>query len=798
MSIRKFTDPKTGNVEVYKKKHIKWSLGNKILLTVFILLVLFLTLFVGSNLAFQALTGTTISDCYTEAMDIVEQSTEETFRINATTNIYYADGSKMARLAQGTSSNYLEYEDIPEYAVNAFIAVEDRSFWTNDGYDLKAIARAALSIVANGGEINQGGSTITQQLCKLVFLNSEQTVERKAREIFLAYGITQKYSKEQIMEWYINYCCFANNIYGLKDAATAYLGKDVDELSLSEICYLCAIPNLPEYYNPWKNPENAITRRNLILDGMLELGMISQTEFDSAIQEEIEIAPESSQYGLSYNDETTYAIQCATKVLMEQSGFEFENRFETMSEYEDYQDAYDAAYAEANQQLYIGGYTIETSIQPEYQDELQTILDETLEFDSATGEDGVYNLQGAITVVDNHTNKVVSIIGRRTQEGLNSVNYNRAYQFTRQPGSVIKPLIVYAPALEIGYTADSILREVDVQEAYEAYEDGDAFSQLQGSRVTLRESVEESLNGAALYLYEQITPERGLSYLLEMDFSNIVPNDYYLSSALGGLTYGASTVEMASAYSTLTNFGEYTPVDCIVAITDHEGNSIYEETESVDVYDSSAAIEMTDILMGVLDTGTAAHLNWDSYSDLPAAAKTGTTNNSTNGWFCGYTAPYSVAVWVGNDDNTPVDGLSGETYPSYIWREAMLMLLDDYDPYSNRYRSVFDYVEEEEEENSSDGSNILDDILDFLNPDNNETDPETMEEERQNDEPGMWRVVDGGANVRDGASSDSNVLFALEGGTEVYVVSYDEYWAEVLIDGSTYYIYTPLLEPAGN
>ena len=138
--------------------------------------------------------------------------------------------------------------------------MEDRSFWSNKGYEIKAMARAALSILTDR-EISQGGSTITQQLCKLVFLNNEKTVERKVKEIFLAKNVTEKYSKEQIMEWYINYCCFANNIYGLEDAAETYLEKEAGDLTLSETCYLCAIPNRPEYYDPWKDPKKAIERR---------------------------------------------------------------------------------------------------------------------------------------------------------------------------------------------------------------------------------------------------------------------------------------------------------------------------------------------------------------------------------------------------------------------------------------------------------------------------------------------------------------------------------------------------------
>lgn len=719
-----------------------------------ILLLLLILIVGGGSLLFYWISGITIRECYEEAESIAEEMTEDSFRLNSTTSIYYADGSLMAELRKEASSHYLEYEEIPEDAVNAFVAIEDRTFWENDGYDVKGIIRAGLSLLTEQ-EISQGGSTITQQLCKLALLENENDYARKVKEIFLARNVTETYEKEQIMEWYINYCCYANNIYGLKDATEAYLGKSVDELTLSEICYLCAIPNSPEYYDPWEYPDHAIERRDKILAAMLDEKMITEEEYAYAVTEEIEVKEETAT-GYTPDDETTYAISCAAEILMEENGFSIENDFETMEEYEAYQEAYDAAYEEAVGRLYTDGYTIHTSIIPEYQDMIQEAIDHNLSSSTETSENGIYNLQGAVTAVDNQTHKVIGIVGRRTQEGTDIINYNRAYQYYRQPGSSIKPLVVYTPALMMGYDKDSILTNVDVQSAYAVYKRGEAVTSLSGPSYTLQNAVTWSRNGCAMVLYDEITPEQGLSYLLDMGFSRIVPDDYYLSSCLGGLTYGVNTVEMASAYSALANYGVYTKGDCITSMVSPDGDELYQEPKQGTIYERNAAIEMTDIMEDVIQSGTAAGMNWDNASDLPAAGKTGTTNDDTNGWFCGYTAPYTVAAWVGKDNNKTVDGLYGTYNPIYIWKDVMLGLTENYEGKNGIFGA-----KKEAEEGQQDGE--------------------------------IWTVVGSGANVRDSASSSSNVVFALPGGTKVQVIDYGEDWSKVLIDGKTYYIYSPLL-----
>ncbi|MCD7864654.1 MAG: transglycosylase domain-containing protein, partial [Clostridiales bacterium] len=643
----------------------------KVILAVCIALV---ALFLAGNLALYAKTGETLFSIAQEAKELVENSTEDDFKYAETTYVYSADGIKIAELAEDTDATFLTYDEIPADVVNAFVAVEDRTFWTNSGIDMKGIVRVCLNYVRTRGEVAEGASTITQQLARSAFLSNEKTMLRKIKEIFIARELTKNYSKEDIMTFYCNTCCFANGIYGVEDAANTYFGKSVDELTLSETAYLCAIPNRPEYYNPLSSPENALTRRDKILEDMEECGYITSAECEEAQVQSIEVA-EPEEDDTFYNYETTYAINCAVRYLMKLDGFDFQYEFETDEEYETYNDEYDECYAQAKHKLYTGGYEIYTTIDLEAQSELQEILDEELSFSDDLTDDGIYELQGALTVINNLTGKVVAIIGGRSQEDISNVySLNRAYQGYAQPGSSFKPLVVYTPALNDGYTASSMLTNIDVTTAKEST--SSEISSMSGSRMTLRSAVENSENGCAYWLFNQITPKVGLSYVTEMGFTRIVPDDYTLSASLGGLTYGVSTVEMANAYATLENHGEYTQTDCIEAIYDSDGDDIYEEPESKTVYDRSAADAMTDVLEGVLTRGTAKGAKWSSASDIAAAGKTGTTNDYKAGWFCGYTPYYTIAVWVGCDTPKTVSGLMGNTYPLYIWKAAMLYMTD--------------------------------------------------------------------------------------------------------------------------
>lgn len=664
-------------LKVARKKDFFRRLRNVIL----ILAIAFCALFAAGNLMLKKATGQTLIDCMREAKDLVDSSTPDTFRLAQTSYIYSDDGTQLAALAESEDATYLGYEDIPADVVNAFVSVEDRTFWNNSGVDYKGILRVCVNYVKTKGQVAEGASTITQQLARGTFLSNEKTLSRKIKEIFIARQLTKKYTKEQIMEFYCNSCCFANGIYGVEDASQKYFGRSVSDLSLSETAYICAIPNRPEYYNPLKNSENAISRRNKILQDMYECDYITKDAGDAALAENITVAEVSDEEDTFYNYEATYAINCAIRYLMKQDGFEFKSHFEDDADYDTYNVYYDEMYKQAKHKLYTGGYKVTTTMNLKAQKNLQKIFDKELAFNTKVDEStGIYQFQGAMTVIDNETGKVVAMIGGRSQDELQQTySLNRGFQSFKQPGSSIKPLVIYTPALEEGYDANSTLTEIDVKAAKKST--SEKISKMSGQKMSLRYAVEDSKNGCAYSLYNIITPKVGLSYIENMNFSKIVQQDYTLSSGLGGLHHGTNTVEMANAYSTLENHGEYRQADCISSILDASGNEIYEEPESKTVYTRSASDQMTDILEGVLNSsaGTAKGLKWSSASDVAAAAKTGTTNDNNVAWFCGYTPYYTISVWVGYDYPKSVKGLRGNTYPAYIWKEAMLYMIDGKD-----------------------------------------------------------------------------------------------------------------------
>lgn len=612
-------------------------------------------------------------DWNTEAERIVNAVDKSDFNINEASTIYASDGSVLAIVKEDAETSYLDYNDIPQYAIDAFVAVEDRSFWSNPGFDIKGIMAAGYEMITSE-EQARGASTITQQLVKNTYLTNERSIERKAKEILISIALTKQFSKREIMEFYINNVCYANGIYGLSGAAKAYFDSDVKDLSLSQIAYLCAIPNRPSYYDPYVDPSVALTRRDKILEDMLECGYITEGQMMRAKAERIVI----KQPEKVFNDTlTTYAVDCAIEYLMKLDGFNFQYSFNDKDSYEAYHELYNEQYSKMRHELYTGGYKVYTTLDKELYNKLQAILDENLSFNSSINEEtGIYELQGAITCIDNETGKVLALVGGRSQENDGfTYSLNRAFQSYRQPGSTFKPIAVYTPALEseYGYTANTTVYNIDVTKAKE--KDVDVQS-LRGSAYTLRNAVEFSRNGVAWQIFDKITPKVGMSYITNMNFNKICPDDYYNASALGGLTYGTTTVEMASAYATLANHGMYKEPTCLVKVLNNEEQNIFQDYSTKTIYTAKSADDMVDILKGVLTNGTASNLKWGRSSDIEAFAKTGTTNDSKDGWLCGSTPYYSIAVWVGFDIPKELNNLYGATYPGQIWKQSMLAATD--------------------------------------------------------------------------------------------------------------------------
>lgn len=603
--------------------------------------------------------GKKIENLYHDAKAKVAASSEETFKASQTSLVYDSEGNLLSKLKGEKDVYYLDIDNIPYYVKTAFISTEDKKFYSHNGIDFKGILRAAKAIITDR-KISQGGSTITQQLARNIYLNYEKTWQRKVEEMFIAMELEKLYDKSEILEFYINNVYFSNGYYGIQAASKGYFNRDVKALSLSQMAFLCAIPNNPSLYDPVVNMENTLKRRDRVLLAMKEDGKITDEEYEAAVAEEIVLERPVTEKN---NYAETYIYYSATRKLMEAKGFEFRYQFDDEAQKAEYDEAYSAMYEECQKSLYTGGYRIYTSINLTRQDELQAAVDEGLADFTEVDGDGIYTLQGAATCIDNATGRVVAIVGGREQN-LPGYTLNRAYQSFRQPGSSIKPLIVYTPILETGeYTPSTIV--VD-----EKTEDGPKNSNdsYEGN-ITLRRAVAESKNTVAWSLFEKLTPKVGLSYIEKMNFSKIEDGDYVLSTALGGFTTGVSPVEMASGYATLANDGIYREPDCIVKILDADGEVLVGETqEEIRVYKENSARMMTDMLKGVLTEGTGKSLAIDG---ITLAGKTGTTNDNKDGWFVGYSTYYTTSVWVGYDMPKKMKGLSGASYPGKIWKSFM-------------------------------------------------------------------------------------------------------------------------------
>ncbi|MCR5416139.1 MAG: PBP1A family penicillin-binding protein [Pseudobutyrivibrio sp.] len=599
-----------------------------------------------------------VSDLKSEASSLVKQSSPETFRQTETSIVYDANGETISVLKGEKDVYYLTYNEIPAYVTQAIISIEDKKFYKHKGVDYKAIIRAAIAMVKNG-EATQGGSTITQQLARTMYLSNEKTWQRKVEEIYIASELEERYSKEDILEFYLNNVYFANGYYGIQAAAKGYFSKDASELTLSEICYLLAIPNSPTYYDPVLNPDHTMKRRNIILGSMYKDKIISEQTYNNALAEEIVLNRPDS---IKNNYVETYTYYCATRVLMEMDGFEFKTDFSTTNGRKSYEKQYAQSYDQWNRTLFTEGYRIYTSIDMNMQNQLQQTIDENLSEFQDLNDEGIYALQGAAVSIDNETGQVVAIVGGRTQD-VSGYTLNRAFQSYRQPGSSIKPLLVYTPQLERGYTPDTIVFDQPIEDGPE--NSNGAYS----GEITLRQAVMYSKNTIAWQLYEELTPQVGMKYLKNLGFSQLVEEDYGMAACLGGLTVGVSPLEMATGYATIENDGYMRNPGCITKITDADGNIIYEaKPEEIEIYEENATRNMTSMLESVITDGTAKGA---ALTDMPCAGKTGTTNSNRDGWFVGYTRYYTTSVWVGYDIPKKVPGLTGSSYPARIWQQYM-------------------------------------------------------------------------------------------------------------------------------
>lgn len=604
-----------------------------------------------------------LDKCREIAYDKLAQMDRSDFSMLSDTVIYDKDGKQIGLINAG-HYQYMDINHISMNLQNGYIAQEDRRFKNHNGVDWIATFRAGLALIKHGGEVTQGGSTITQQVIKNTYLTQERTFTRKIVEILLAPELEKKYSKADIMEFYCNTNFYGHRCYGVEAASLYYFGKHAEDLAPEEAAVLIGISNSPSAYDPVSHPDASKNKRDDVLKSMNEVGYLSNEDYEEAVSSPLKIVQKETE-GTDENYQSSYAIHCAALELMKMDGFEFQYTFDNKEDYTLYSERYTAAYSEQSDRIRAGGFQIYTSLDSGLQAVLQTQIDASLSGFTELQENGKFALQGAGVIVDNKTNYVTAIVGGRGADD----PFNRAYLSARQPGSTIKPLIDYGPAFDTGeYYPTRMVND-------HKWEKGPSNSgRRYFGNVTVREALNRSLNTVAWQILEDIGIDFGLSYLGEMEFQKLSYVDNQVPSlSIGGFTNGVRVVDMAKGYSTLANGGVYNDRTCIVKILhEKEGELTKDMTPfAKQVYRSDSAFMLTDVLKGTFTSpyGTGRGLGLEN--DMPAAGKTGTTNSSKDTWFCGYTPYYTAAVWVGYDIPRNMPGIYGATYAGKIWKNVM-------------------------------------------------------------------------------------------------------------------------------
>lgn len=647
-------------------------------------------------------------------------------------------------VSAGSNRVFTTLDKIPKDLQNAFIAVEDSRFYEHNGIDIKGITRAAVKGITSGG-FSQGGSTITQQLIKnSVFPNFSketklQKIERKIQELYLAIQIEKIVEKDEILENYLNTINMGQNTLGVQAAAKRYFGKDVSELTLSESATLAAITKSPSGYNPITNPDANAKRREKVLNDMLTQEKIKQEEYDTAmadttaVYERIQTANSEYQESLSVN---SYFVDEVAKEVMSDLQSELgysENQAynavysgglkiittqdltmqticdEEMNRDKNYpknvdwtvtgaisivhQDGTQKHYDSTTFGKYVSDqYKKENGKELEYpttfpsQEKANAAVDEYISTLKTDENDTVYSTitltpqpQATVVVMDQHTGYVKAMVGGRGEKTGN-MSLNRATQSTRQPGSTYKILSTYVPALDVNKdTLASVIEDAPFK-----YKNGKPvnnwWSGYKGN-MTIRKCIEQSANVCTVKKYTEITSEVGMQYLTDnFKFSTLDPvDDSGQATSLGGLTHGVYNIELTAAYASIANGGVYTEPILYTHIYDNDGNLLYENTAATHVAmkDSTAAL-ITSALEDVVKygTGKAARL-----SNMTCAGKTGTTTDTRDLWFSGFTPYLTASVWSGYDDNQEISGSS--SFHKTIWKKIMQRIHD-----ANKYKST--------------------------------------------------------------------------------------------------------------
>lgn len=534
----------------------------------------------------------------------------EALQFSAATEVYDLNGELIGKLF-AENRTVVSINNVSPYLLDAVVANEDARFYSHYGIDPIGILRAVWVDVRTGA-FTEGGSTITQQLAKNMFLTQERTLWRKLKEAMLAIIIESKFSKQEILQAYLNQVYFGEGAYGAEAAAQVYFGKHAVQLDLAESALLAGLPRGPGLYSPFADINAAQKRRSTVLDGMVKAGYITRNEAQAADARPIDLAGRKQRVV-----QASYFLDYVAQELVARYGAD---------------------------RVYKGGLKVYTSLNIAWQKAAETALGE---------------YQGGVLVLNCKTGYINAMVGGRNYQ---ESQINRALTEIRQPGSVFKPF-VYAEALNQGMAANTVL--VDEPVDIGGYRPQNYDKRYRGA-ITLKKALRESVNVAAVKLGQQVGMQNVLNLAQNMGITTIDPGDDNLASALGGLTRGVTLLEVCAAFTAFSNNGVLSKPFAILRVADDAGLTLEEaRPEQRQVMRPEIAYIMTDMLKSVVESGTGT----PAAIGRPAAGKTGTTDNYETAWFIGYTPDVLAGIVVGNDDRTPV-GISG-TQVAGLWGKMM-------------------------------------------------------------------------------------------------------------------------------
>ena len=629
---KKRNNPNEENNLDYKKAIRKKKI-KKIIITVIIIVVVILAIILGiSAYHWKQLT----TDMFANENSVVVDS----------------DGNVIAELGSERKKIKVENEDMPENLKDAYVSIEDERYYRHHGVDIRRTGSAIINYVIHFGNSSFGGSTITQQLVKNLTGDNSSSISRKVKEWWKAYLLECYFSKEEILDMYLNVIYVGPNIYGVGAGSQYYFSKDIQELTLAECAFLAGINNSPNSYNPFDeetdNTEKIANRTITVLDKMLELEYITQEEHDTAVLE--------VNNGLRFRQGTVEASD----------GIYSYHTDAVITEItQDIADKKNITEDFATNYLYLGGLTINSTQNTNIQDETETEFNKR-QYHIASREGGD-PAQAAMVIIDHQTGQVVSCVGglgeKDTARGL-----NRATQSMRQTGSSIKPLAVLAPGIDKKkFTAATVY--ADVETTFEGNYAPENYNDYLG-QITVRRAVESSQNIPFVEMMEEIGVETSISYLKDMGITSLTEKDESLSLALGGLDKGITPLEMAAAYATIANDGVYIEPTFYTEITNQSGKTIVKANpESHRVFSRQVAYILKEILTQPV-TGSNGTATYCSISGMDVAAKTGTTDENYDRWLCGFTPYYTAATWFGYDQNETIY-FNRQNPAGIIWANVM-------------------------------------------------------------------------------------------------------------------------------